>query len=56
VKLGIPGRQQEGPMPHIPLNRPGEPYEAAASILLLACPLSSYITGHTLEVTGGVGI
>jgi 3-oxoacyl-[acyl-carrier protein] reductase len=30
--------------------------EAAAGMLFLASPLASYITGHTLEVTGGFGI
>ncbi len=40
----------------IPLARAGTADEAAAGILLMASPLASYITGHTLEVTGGVGI
>ena len=30
--------------------------QAAGGILFLASPLASYITGHTLEVTGGMGI
>jgi 3-oxoacyl-[acyl-carrier protein] reductase len=30
--------------------------EAAAGMLFLASPLASYVTGHTLEVTGGFGI
>ena len=55
VPLGIPGggiRTVE----HIPLRRAGTVEDAAGSVLLLASPYSSYITGHTLEVTGGVGI
>jgi len=57
VALGIPDSgKKENKYEHIPLGRPGKPEEAAASILLLASPLSSYITGHTLEVTGGMGI
>eukprot|EP00967_Tisochrysis_lutea_P072607 scaffold96875_cov35-Tisochrysis_lutea.AAC.1 len=40
----------------VPLNRKGSPDEAAGGILFLASPLASYVTGHTLEVTGGMGI
>ena len=37
----------------IPLGRPGEPAEVAAVALFLASDLSSYLTGTTIEVTGG---
>ncbi|MXX27852.1 MAG: SDR family oxidoreductase [Caldilineaceae bacterium SB0668_bin_21] len=40
----------------IPLGRPATDAEAAAGIVLIASPLASYITGHVLEVTGGMGI
>ena len=40
----------------VPLARKGTAEEAAGAMLFLASPLSSYITGHTLEVTGGFGI
>lgn len=40
----------------VPLARKGLPEEAAGGMLFLASPLASYITGHTLEVTGGMGI
>ncbi len=40
----------------IPLGRPATDEEAAAGIVLIASPLASYITGHVLEVTGGMGI
>lgn len=63
VALGVPGAQrpevaQADPnaYPLIPLRRGGSADEAAASILFLASPLASYISGHTLEVTGGGGI
>jgi len=56
VSLGIPGQQRGNRYDHIPLKRAGKPDEAAASIVMLASPLASYITGHCLEVTGGFGI
>ena len=40
----------------VPLARKGSADEAAGGILFLASPLASYVTGHTLEVTGGMGI
>ncbi|KAL1510314.1 hypothetical protein AB1Y20_006634 [Prymnesium parvum] len=40
----------------VPLCRKGTPEEAAGGILFLASPLATYVTGHTLEVTGGMGI
>ncbi|KAI0318014.1 short-chain dehydrogenase/reductase SDR [Amylostereum chailletii] len=62
VALGIPGRKpptaeeaanNAKAYPDIPLARPGTADEAAAGILFLASPLASYVSGHTLEVTGG---
>lgn len=40
----------------VPLARPGEAEEGAGGIILMSSPLASYVTGHTLEVTGGLGI
>lgn len=57
VKLGIPKNARPGNAEaFIPLRRKGTPEEAAGSLLLLASPYAGYITGHTLEVTGGAGI
>eukprot|EP01087_Luapelamoeba_hula_P012933 TRINITY_DN3659_c0_g1_i1.p2 TRINITY_DN3659_c0_g1~~TRINITY_DN3659_c0_g1_i1.p2 ORF type:complete len:202 (+),score=36.31 TRINITY_DN3659_c0_g1_i1:300-905(+) len=55
VQLGVPSRP-DAATNMIPLKRSGTVDDAAGSILLLASPHASYITGHTLEVTGGVGI
>ena len=40
----------------VPLGRVGTTDEAAGAVALLASPLASYITGHALECTGGMGI
>ncbi|KAK3827970.1 MAG: hypothetical protein J3Q66DRAFT_291726 [Benniella sp.] len=62
IPLGIPmGAKKEAPPPAVvfadtPLKRAGHVDEAAGSVLLLCSPFASYITGHTLEVTGGKGI
>src|SRR5689334_11403131 len=40
-------------MAEIPLQRAGEPEEVASVALFLASPMSSYMTGTVLEVTGG---
>jgi NAD(P)-dependent dehydrogenase (short-subunit alcohol dehydrogenase family) len=39
---------------HIPLGRLGDPEEAARAIAFLGSPAASYITGASLEISGGV--
>jgi 3-oxoacyl-[acyl-carrier protein] reductase len=56
VPLGVPEQMLSFIPMLIPLGRFGTPEEAAAGILLMACPLAAYVTGHVLEVTGGFGI
>lgn len=56
VALGIPDKIRQMAAMGIPLGRTATPEEAAGGILLMASPLASFITGHTLEVTGGAGI
>ena len=38
----------------VPLKRFGQPEEVAHAVLFLASREAGYITGHTLEVTGGI--
>ncbi len=53
VALGIPDSMRQAAAKMIPLERPGTPEEAASAMLFLASPLSNYISGQVLEVTGG---
>jgi 3-oxoacyl-[acyl-carrier protein] reductase len=39
---------------HIPLGRIGTPQDVANTVLFLASDESSYVTGHTLSVNGGM--
>jgi 3-oxoacyl-[acyl-carrier protein] reductase len=53
VELGIPEQMRQMAKNFIPLGRPGTPDEAAGPVLFLASPLSDYVAGHILLVTGG---
>ncbi|MBS1788751.1 MAG: SDR family oxidoreductase [Acidobacteria bacterium] len=53
IQLGIPDSMRQAAMNFIPLGRAGTPEEAAGPVLFLASPLSDYVTGHVLLVTGG---
>jgi 3-oxoacyl-[acyl-carrier protein] reductase len=56
VVLGIPDGMRDIAVQMIPLQRHGTPEEAAGGILMLVSPYAAYVSGHTLEVTGGFGI
>ncbi|PYV17650.1 MAG: 3-oxoacyl-ACP reductase [Acidobacteria bacterium] len=53
IELGIPSAIREAALKLIPMGRPGTPGEAAGVILFLASPLSDYVSGQVVEVTGG---
>ena len=56
IVQGIPETMRGRAFTANPLGRPGTAEEAAGGILMMASPLAGYVTGHTLEVTGGAGI
>ena len=55
IVLGIPEKKKAlgKAFDDIPLARAGTATEAASSILAVASPLFSYVTGQTIMVTGG---
>ena len=56
IAQGIPEAARERAVTGNPLGRPGTDEEAAGGIVIMASTLAGYVTGHTLEVTGGAGI
>ena len=62
IALGIPQAQKNArdsgatAYKDIPLGRPGTATEAGSAILAVVSPLFSYVSGQTIEVTGGRNI
>lgn len=56
IPLGVPSHLRDMALMVIPMARTGAAEEAAGGMVLLASSYASYITGHVLEVTGGLGI
>ncbi|HXG92497.1 MAG TPA: SDR family NAD(P)-dependent oxidoreductase [Blastocatellia bacterium] len=54
IAVGIPAERLERTTPMIPMGRAGTVQEAAGAILFFASPLSDYVSGQVLEVTGGL--
>jgi 3-oxoacyl-[acyl-carrier protein] reductase len=54
IALGVPAAMREAAIKMIPMGRPGTAIEAARVILFFASPLSDYVSGQVLEVTGGL--
>ena len=48
--------QRDALRAQIPMGRIGEPEEVAKVVLFLASDLASYVTGHVVQITGGMGM
>jgi len=47
-------KQRESMLAHIPLGRPGTDADIANAVRFLASDDAAYITGHVLDVNGGM--
>jgi 3-oxoacyl-[acyl-carrier protein] reductase len=55
-ELGVPEEQRQAMLSRIPLGRFGEPEDIANAVLFFSSPLSDFITGQTINVSGGMQI
>jgi 3-oxoacyl-[acyl-carrier protein] reductase len=55
-ELGIPEAQRRAALERIPFARFGTPEDVARVVLFLASPLSDYVTGQEINVSGGLQI
>ena len=54
--LGVPEEQRQATLARIPMGRFGRPQDIANAVLFFASPLSDYITGQAINVSGGMQI
>jgi NAD(P)-dependent dehydrogenase (short-subunit alcohol dehydrogenase family) len=52
----VPEKALEAVVNMTPVGRLGEPTEIAAGVAFLASPAASYITGHVLDINGGMAM
>lgn len=52
----VPEKALEAVIGMTPVGRLGEPAEVAAGVAFLASPAASYITGHVLDINGGMAM
>lgn len=53
---GIPDKAMQAVIDATPVGRLAEPAEIAAGVAFLASPAASYITGHVLDINGGMAM
>lgn len=54
--LGVPEAQRQAMLERIPFRRFGQPEDVAGAVLYFASPLSDYVTGQQINVSGGMQI
>jgi NAD(P)-dependent dehydrogenase (short-subunit alcohol dehydrogenase family) len=52
----VPERALRTVIDTTPLGRLGDPMEIGAAVLYLASPAAAYVTGHVLDVSGGMAM
>jgi 3-oxoacyl-[acyl-carrier protein] reductase len=55
-ELGVPEEQRQAMLQRIPMARFGEPEDIANAVLFFSSPLSDYVTGQEINVSGGMQI
>ena len=53
---GVPDKALQSILDVTPVGRFAEPMEIAASVLYLASPAAGFVTGHVLDVNGGMAM
>ena len=53
---GVPDKALSAVLDATPVGRLGDPMEIAASVLYLASPAAGFVTGHVLDVNGGMAM
>ncbi|MDB4965961.1 MAG: short-chain dehydrogenase/reductase [Myxococcales bacterium] len=54
--LGVPEEQRQAMLQRIPLGRFGEPEDIANAVLFFSSPMSDFVTGQAINVSGGMQI
>ena len=54
--MGIPAEQRDAVIARIPFKRAGTPQDIANAVLFFVSPLSDYVTGQEINVSGGFQI
>jgi acetoacetyl-CoA reductase len=52
----VPDKAMQSVLDMTPLGRLGDPMEIAAGVVYLASPSASFITGHVLDINGGLAM
>ena len=53
---GVPDKALQSVLDITPVGRLGDPMEIASSVLYLAAPSAGFVTGHVLDVNGGMAM